>query len=237
MSRIISSKLAESRRVVIPGLGAFIADAGGRIIFTELLRTDDGVLRTAVEAARGVNSDDAEVLIARFAADIRSALEHGTSYRLEGFGALQRDERGVTVFHDYRERTEPWNTTSAKVAEAPAQPIEKPAEMPAPTVPTEAPVHEQSAAARPTKGKAKRGGVDIFMIAAVAVALVAVGVIIYGYLQSKARDEGMTVSEMLAPTQENELAEEDSAPTVSGKPATKEESYKEPYDLSVPSVK
>lgn len=97
------TKLNESRRLVIPELGVFVAREDGRIMFSELMRGDDGVFRSAVASARDIGEAEAGRIIERFVADIRHSLEHGMSYRLEGMGLLSRDERGLVVFRSRAE--------------------------------------------------------------------------------------------------------------------------------------
>ena len=97
------TKLNESRRLVIPELGVFVAREDGRIMFSELMRGDDGVFRSAVASARDIGEAESGRIIERFVADIRHSLEHGMSYRLEGMGLLSRDERGLVVFRSRAE--------------------------------------------------------------------------------------------------------------------------------------
>lgn len=98
LSKIIIAKLNENHRVVIPGLGVFIMREDGRVLFSELMRDDDGVLRSALVSEHGLGEIEAARMVERFAADIHHSLDHGMSYRLEGLGALSIDERGLAVF-------------------------------------------------------------------------------------------------------------------------------------------
>lgn len=233
LNRIIASKLKTSRRLVIPNLGVFIVGSDGRILFSELMRSDDGVLRQAVTEEKGVSESEANILIDRFVFEIRAALERGTSYRIEGFGALQRDERGVVVFrnNDTRAILRDIYAQEEKAAEE----AESGAKDVAPTV-AAAPAPAKRAP-RPAAGR--KGGVDIFLITAIVVAIVAVGVIIYGYIQSKAREEAPFI-DSIEQTEggseaENEPAAEPAAEQK--KPDKKAEKEKEIVDLSIPSGK
>ena len=78
--------LESHRRLVVPQLGTFIVKEPGRsVVFSELLKRDDGVLRGLLRAG-GMGELEAAGEIDRFVFEIRHAVEHGSEYRLEGFG-------------------------------------------------------------------------------------------------------------------------------------------------------
>ena len=81
--------LESHRRLVVPQLGTFIVKEPGRsVVFSELLKRDDGVLRGLLRAG-GMGELEAAGEIDRFVFEIRHAVEHGSEYRLEGFGVMK----------------------------------------------------------------------------------------------------------------------------------------------------
>ena len=242
LSRIVTAKLKESRRLVITNLGVFIVREDGHILFSELMRNDDGVLRAAVAADGGTGEGDAARTVERFVADIRHSLEHGMSYRLEGLGVLMRDERGLTVFKSREEeeqrhtaeRSARANITRILAESAKEEVPEKPQES-VPTVepepepkaepkPETEPVAPETKEAptpirRPRRRRKGRGGADMFLIVAIAVALAAVAIILYGFWVSSNRDD--SYGDISVPDTEQTDAD------------TEEDS--DVFDLSIPS--
>lgn len=69
--------LESHRRLVVPQLGTFIVKEPGRsVVFSELLKRDDGVLRGLLRA-EGMGELEAAGEIDRFVFEIRHAVEHG----------------------------------------------------------------------------------------------------------------------------------------------------------------
>lgn len=98
--RILSQYLASHKRIVVPQLGTFIAkDPGGRVLFSELLKRDDGVLRGLLRE-QGMGELEAAGEIDRFVFEVRHAVERGQEYRLDGFGAMKPGANGTIAF-DY----------------------------------------------------------------------------------------------------------------------------------------
>ena len=71
---IIADHLRTSRRLVVPSLGAFVVKASGEILFSELLKGDDGVLRSIL-AAQGLGEIEVAGAIDRFLFDVRNDVE------------------------------------------------------------------------------------------------------------------------------------------------------------------
>ena len=61
----INEYLKSNRRLVIPSFGAFVTKEDGQIIFSELLKRDDGVLRGLL-VANGMREIEAAGKIDRF---------------------------------------------------------------------------------------------------------------------------------------------------------------------------
>lgn len=122
---VITQYLETHKRLVIPQLGAFIVKEPGRaVLFSELLKRDDGVLRGLL-CARGLNELEAAGEIDRFVFEVRHAVEHGLVCPLPGLGEMKGGTNGTIVFtYDPRPTTpvaapEP-ETPVAESAGAPA---------------------------------------------------------------------------------------------------------------------
>ncbi|MEG1864700.1 MAG: hypothetical protein RR199_05190 [Alistipes sp.] len=98
--QIISHYLTSHKRLVVPQLGAFIVkEPEGRVLFSEMLKRDDGVLRELL-CKEGASEVEAAGLIDRFVFEVRYAVEHGAVYRIEGLGILRQGENQTLAF-DY----------------------------------------------------------------------------------------------------------------------------------------
>lgn len=94
----ISQYLGSHKRLVVPQLGTFIVkEPGVSIVFSELLKRDDGVLRGLLRA-QGVGGLEAAGEIDRFVFEVRHAAQHGQEFRLDGFGVLHPGPNGTIAF-------------------------------------------------------------------------------------------------------------------------------------------
>lgn len=85
----IKQYLELHKRLVVPQLGAFIVkEPGGSVLFSELFRRDDGVLRGLLQTG-GMTELEAAGAIDRFVFEIRLSVQDGGEYRLEGFGVFR----------------------------------------------------------------------------------------------------------------------------------------------------
>ena len=102
MTGIITNYLTQHRRLVVPQLGTFIVKVPeGGVVFSELLRRDDGILRGLLVQQGGMNDLEAAGAIDRFVFEVRHALEHEGAYAIEGFGRLTLSPGGAIVFHGH----------------------------------------------------------------------------------------------------------------------------------------
>ncbi len=99
ITQIISEYLKSHRRLNITGVGAFISkEEGGEILFSELLKKDDGVLRTILSNS-GMREIEVAASIDRFAFEIRHFTDLADGeFRMEGFGTLKRNSGGKLTF-------------------------------------------------------------------------------------------------------------------------------------------
>ena len=117
---ILTSYLASNKRLVVPQLGAFLVKEPGKtILFSELMKRDDGVLRGLL-CATGMGEIEASGCIDRFVYEVRRAVEEGRSYPMPGFGEMRPGPNGTIAF--VYEQTVPVVESAAVVAEP--QPLE-----------------------------------------------------------------------------------------------------------------
>lgn len=77
LTGIITNYLTQHRRLVVPQLGTFVVKVPeGGVVFSELLRRDDGILRGLLVQQGGMNDLEAAGAIDRFVFEVRHALEH-----------------------------------------------------------------------------------------------------------------------------------------------------------------
>ena len=99
MTGIITNYLTQHRRLVVPQLGTFVVKVPeGGVVFSELLKRDDGILRGLLVQQGGMNDLEAAGAIDRFVFEVRHALEHEGAYAIEGFGRLTLSPGGAIVF-------------------------------------------------------------------------------------------------------------------------------------------
>lgn len=96
--RIIAQYLQSHRRLIVPQMGAFIVkEAGGSILFSELLKRDDGVLRQLL-VEKGMSELEAGGEVDRFVFEVRHAIRQGQEYPLEGLGVLKPGPNETIAF-------------------------------------------------------------------------------------------------------------------------------------------
>lgn len=102
LTELISQYLETHRRLNIPGVGAFMVKGDPHeVLFSELLKRDDGVLRTLLLDS-GMRDIEAAAAVDRFVFELRHATElEGGEFVMEGFGVLRRVEGGKLHFEEY----------------------------------------------------------------------------------------------------------------------------------------
>ncbi|MBR6654987.1 MAG: hypothetical protein IKL20_00070 [Alistipes sp.] len=90
VEEVIQEYLLSNRRLVVPGFGAFMAKESGERVFSDLLRTDDGVL-TSLLREQGMSEMECAVTIDRFIFEVRHELEEYGYCRLGALGTLRID--------------------------------------------------------------------------------------------------------------------------------------------------
>lgn len=95
---IISKYLETNKRLVVPNLGAFIVKETGRtVLFSNLIKGDDGVLRSLLISS-GVSELEAAAAIDRFVFEVNFRLESRGECMLSGFGELRNGVNGTIAF-------------------------------------------------------------------------------------------------------------------------------------------
>lgn len=193
---VLTRYLSDHKRLVVPQLGAFIVREPDReILFSELLRRDDGVLRALLTEASGSELAAAGELD-RFLFEVRHALEHGRSYPLEGLGRFEPGPGGTLRFV-YAPRPAAPAAAPAEAAKAPSDARMEPDRL-AEAVkgafgegrPADPAVRglRYGKPQRDYAARSRRRG-DLFIWIAVAVAAVALAAIAFGYYSDRQESE------------------------------------------------
>jgi nucleoid DNA-binding protein len=198
VGKIISEYLqAGHKKVTVPGFGTFMRKDSGEVIFVDLIRKDDGLLRELVEDYGNYNEVEAMALVDRFIFEIKHDIERTGSVTIADFGTMFLDEKGIYQF-DYSPKIAPVKETAVqeslfgdgkldssqaekpiaqKPVEQPRTVAQKPMKQPR-TVAQSPSTHPRSTTQRPAKGKT--GKVDKWIVIAIIAGVIAVAIIVYG---------------------------------------------------------
>ena len=95
---LILKYLESNKRLVVPNLGAFIVKEAGRVVlFSNLIKGDDGVLRSLLVEA-GVSEMETAAALDRFVFEVNFRLESTGECLLDGFGVLKSGVNGTVSF-------------------------------------------------------------------------------------------------------------------------------------------
>lgn len=186
---IINEYLKSNRRLVIPSFGAFVVKGGGDIIFSELLKGDDGVLR-ALLMGQGMSEIETAAAIDRLIFEVRHDLQESGRCFIANLGTFTRNAEGVLVFE--KVKPEQYIIPAAAEPVEPVKPVEsvKPVEPVVVTVPTTPPIRP-AASAKPRKAPARKSsGGFVMWIAGIVIAgaLLALGYGLFCMWNSPDRD-------------------------------------------------
>ncbi len=196
---IIKQYLTAHKRLVVPQLGAFIVKEPERsVVFSELLKRDDGVLRGLLRDS-GTGDLEAAGEIDRFVFEVRHAVEHGQEYPLEGLGVMKPGPNGTIAFvygplpaapaADGEKPARQPQLEPGKLAEAVRTAFAEPHVSPSAKMNPDPSVRglrygkppKNTDACRYVDRVPRRRGVDWFIWIAVAAAVIAAGAIAFGY--------------------------------------------------------
>ncbi len=204
LAELIQQYLKSNRRLVIPELGAFLVkESDQRILFSPLLKRDDGVLRELLLES-GLKEMEVEVLINRLLFEVRYAVENADEYILVGLGSFKGDGGGSMIFTEWSEvektiaEQDAVAETSEDIAESTESAVEQPAMEPAVEPLFEAESEPQSEesepepvterkVARESAHRKQRSSLDVWLVVAIAVAVLALGSILYGFLLERSQ--------------------------------------------------
>lgn len=98
ITNILIEYLKHNKRIIVPKLGAFIVkQPSGIIRFTDLIRNDDGVLRSLL-MAYGISELEATGKIDRYVFEIRHAISQGEKYTIADLGEFRAGENNTILF-------------------------------------------------------------------------------------------------------------------------------------------
>lgn len=98
LTNIIVEYLKHNKRLCVPKLGTFIVkQSSGAIIFSDLMRGDDGVLRSLLIDA-GMRELEANGAIDRFVFEVRHAITVSGKMKIEGLGEFSADINNTISF-------------------------------------------------------------------------------------------------------------------------------------------
>ena len=207
---VIAAHLLSNRRLVVPAFGAFMVKESGERVFSELLRTDDGVLASLLRE-KGLNEMEVAVMVDRFIFEVRHELEQYGYCRLGEIGTL-RIEPSTKVLRLYPPVQGEMPKQTPYVPK-PIQPTEREEVVVAPkeeSVTNEEPKIETpntvSALSAPKKQLKTRKKFDFVMVVAVIILVVALLGIGYGwYVSNLAEVDDAAMEELrVAPNMINE---------------------------------
>ena len=177
---VISDYLRENRRLVVPGFGAFMVKESGERLFSDLLRTDDGILASLLRA-KGMNEMEAAVTIDRFIFEMRYDLEQFGYYRLGEVGTL-RVEPSTKSLRLYPPLEQGELPRQMHYVPKPAEKQEPRVESKTSNAPTATNAPKITNAPKTQKPQRKR--FDVVMVVAVVIVVVALAAIAYGWYVS-----------------------------------------------------
>ena len=181
---VINDYLKSNRRLVVPSFGAFVVKGGGDIIFSELLKSDDGVLRGLL-MGQGMSEIEAAAAIDRFIFEVRHELQLSAACTVASLGTFHRNAEGVLSFEQLR-------VADVAVAAAPAEPevVEpvKPIVVPTPIAPPVRPVAPPPSARKAAARKSGGGFVMWLAVVVIIGALIALGYGLYCMWNTPDRD-------------------------------------------------
>lgn len=168
-----------------------VKEPGHRILFSELMKGDDGVLFKLL-TAQGMSDIEAAGAINRLVFDIRHSLQDGNNFDIEGLGTLSKNASNCIVFSQQTAATPMGftNTTSSD-----ATPIPTPHVSKSPKIDPD-PNLKGLRYRKPRKmhgysyysGK-KESKVDKLVVIAIIAAVLSIFAIAYGYYTSSHRAE------------------------------------------------
>lgn len=96
VNRFIAEYMANSRRLILPGVGAFVRRTeGGEIVFVEMFKQNDGVLTNLISQKMDISAEQANILIERLITELQHDLRYYGYYTIPALGTLRQTEKGI----------------------------------------------------------------------------------------------------------------------------------------------
>lgn len=185
ISEVIFAALESRRMVVLPELGAFVRNREGKIIFSQLLDTDDGVLRQLAAEQSG-DAMKGDALVDRFIFDVRSSLEDTGVCRIGSYGTMVVTRNGSVIFHEGVMDESPRNRTPRSVLRSDSHQD------------TASDGKEQQTRQKKLYYHKRRRSMDKFLIFAIVVILLSLAAMAYGlYVSRHTSQETSPAPEMI----------------------------------------
>ncbi len=122
--------LESNNRILVPQLGVFLVKEPGRnIVFSELMKRDDGVLRGLL-CDEGRSEIEAVGMIDRFVFEVRRAVENGADYRIPDFGTFKPGPNGGIRFVCQSDEQPVADLSSESASQPGPMPEQMPAQSP-----------------------------------------------------------------------------------------------------------
>lgn len=131
-----------ARRAIIPGVGAFIRKESGEVIFSDLLRCDDGAMAAYLVEHEGITPAMAQERTRAYAGRVQAELTRSGRVEFPGWGILSRTEQGHYRFVPAN-RQEPAATPCDHCQPAVEEQAASPHAQPADTAATPSPEAEE----------------------------------------------------------------------------------------------
>ena len=96
VNRFIAEYMANSRRLILPGVGAFVRRTeGGEIVFVEMFKQNDGVLTNLISQKMDISAEQANILIERLITELQHDLRYYGYYTIPALGTLRQTEKNI----------------------------------------------------------------------------------------------------------------------------------------------
>lgn len=129
----ISKYLETNKRLIVPNLGTFIVKLPGhKILFSNLMKNDDGVLRHLL-TENGISELEAAGLIDRFVFEVNYRLQNGGVCDIKGLGRMVAGANGSIAF-EYNPAAQGDNLEGDFTMRKSAEPVEPVVQEPEPAI-------------------------------------------------------------------------------------------------------
>ncbi|MFB6257953.1 MAG: hypothetical protein ABEH38_04605, partial [Flavobacteriales bacterium] len=115
MDELVEDQIRNNKNILLPKVGAFI-NAGGKIIFNEHLKYNDGTLAARLSEEKGIDKEEANEEIEAFGQQVIDRLEKNGEYALGSLGRLVKSSEGKISFEGAEAAAESKEKSSSAAA-------------------------------------------------------------------------------------------------------------------------